>query len=115
MGNQSTNGDGNSNTSSDHHASNAKQKNEQPTTTTTTTTSTFGSLLNGIKGYFGGTQKSEIEELDNAETRFTNKPVFMQLSAPNYHFANQGLQWVEETMYYDEEGDGYHISVGPLS
>mmetsp|Transcript_50822 Transcript_50822/g.80968 ORF Transcript_50822/g.80968 Transcript_50822/m.80968 type:complete len:132 (-) Transcript_50822:211-606(-) len=73
------------------------------------------SVFGGIKSYFTGPSQSEIEKLDKYENRYTKRAVFVQLAAPNYHFANQGLQWVKDTMQYDEEGDGYHISVGPLS
>eukprot|EP00486_Rosalina_sp_Unknown_P005477 CAMPEP_0201568552 /NCGR_PEP_ID=MMETSP0190_2-20130828/9688_1 /ASSEMBLY_ACC=CAM_ASM_000263 /TAXON_ID=37353 /ORGANISM="Rosalina sp." /LENGTH=130 /DNA_ID=CAMNT_0047989791 /DNA_START=78 /DNA_END=473 /DNA_ORIENTATION=- len=78
-------------------------------------TSGVKSMFGGIKNYFTGPTQSELEQLDKYENKYTNRAVFVKLSAPNYYFANQGLQWVQDTKIYDEEGDGYHISVGPLS
>eukprot|EP00483_Globobulimina_turgida_P007741 UN07756 len=63
-----------------------------------------------------GTNKTnEEDDVNQYHNKYTNTAIFVKLSAPNYYFANQGLQWVEETMMYDEEGDGYHICIGPLS
>merc|ERR1712228_609380 len=77
-------------------------------------TSTAKSMFGGVKSYLFGSSKTEQHE-QSEHAKYRNSAVFVQLSAPNYYFANQGLQWVKDTMYYDEEGDGYHIAIGPLS
>eukprot|EP01084_Bolivina_argentea_P081701 147922_1 len=85
---------------------------------TNSITSAAKSMFGGIKSYFTGYSKNkmtEIETLNEYQNKFVKTSVFKQLERPNYHFADQGLQWVQETMQYDEEGDGYHISIGPLS
>eukprot|EP01083_Nonionella_stella_P067757 179437_1 len=64
------------------------------------------SMFGGIKDYFMGTNNTNknINNMNEYQNKYTNHTVFVRLSAPNYYFANQGLQWVEETMIFDEEG-----------
>ena len=52
-------------------------------------TSGVKSMFGGIKNYFSGPKQSEIEQLNQYENRYTNRAVFVKLSAPNYYFANQ--------------------------
>lgn len=52
-------------------------------------TSGVKSMFGGIKNYFSGPKQSELEQLNQFENRYTNRAVFVKLSAPNYYFANQ--------------------------
>merc|ERR1711997_39564 len=63
--------------------------------------SVYGGIT-GMKNYLFGSSKSEQHE-ESQQIKYRNSAVFIRLKAPNYYFANQGLQWVKDPMYFDEE------------
>eukprot|EP00483_Globobulimina_turgida_P012288 UN12310 len=100
------------NENNDHHSNQSKQN------------GFMSNVYNGIKNYFSGNDNYNNEKHPNkpthnsyryeyAKKRFRGA-VFIQLPYAMDQFSNQGLQWVEETMIYDDEGDGYHIILGPF-
>ena len=95
------------NTNDSHHSSNHKQNDDierdkhipkriienKPTQNSNQNdnnpiTSAAKSMFGGVKNYLFGSSKSQQHER-TTHSKYRNSAVFVQLSAPNYYFANQ--------------------------